>query len=82
VKIPFWKDPNDSVEVLEATKEAADKYGHMFGSDLIRLEPDHVEALQAGKMLAWHDSEYSTFVMLAVPQPGECETVKTEPQQS
>ena len=64
MKAPFWTDPNDDIEILEATQTAANEYGHGYGSDLIRLNPKHIKALQDGKMLAWSDSEYSTFVML------------------
>ena len=51
----FWGDP----------KEAANEYGHRCGFDIIiRLKSEHIEALQAGKVLAWNDTEYSTFVIL------------------
>ena len=73
MKIPFWVDPNDNIMILEATKEAADEFGHRFGSDLMRLRPEHIEALQDGKMLAWHDSEYSTFVILTEKDNGQAE---------
>lgn len=60
----FWTDPNDSIEIIETGQEAADRYGHGFGSDLIRLTREHISALEDGKVLAWQDSEYSTFVVL------------------
>jgi hypothetical protein len=63
MKFSFWTDPNEGISILDATDEAANNYGHGFGSDLIMLEEEHLEALKAGKMLAWHDSEYSTFVI-------------------
>lgn len=62
MKYPYWTDPNDSIVVLDATDEAIDEYGHRCGSDFIRLGPEHMEALRAGKVLAWNDSEYSTFL--------------------
>ena len=65
MKIPFWSDPNDNIQILEATKEETDDYGHRFGSEYIRLRPEHIKALQTGKILAWHDSEYTTFVVLS-----------------
>ena len=55
----FWTDPNDNIRTLDATKEAADEFGHGYGSDLMRLKPEHIDALQNGKMLAWDDGEYS-----------------------
>jgi len=64
VKLPFWIDPNKTITILEASEEAAKKYGHGFGSDSITLTEEHIAALRAGKMLAWNDSEYSTFVVL------------------
>jgi hypothetical protein len=63
-KLPFWADPNETITILDATRTAMDDFGHRFGSDRIVLTQEHIEALQAGKMLAWHDSEYSTFVIL------------------
>ena len=71
MKIPFWVDPNDNIEILDATKEEADKFGHGLGSGLMRFKSEHIEALQNGKMLAWHDSEYSTFVVLEVSDDRE-----------
>lgn len=68
MKIPFWRDPNKNIEILEASDEEREKYGHRFGSDTIVLSPEHIKALQDGKMLAWNDSEYSTFVVLANDQ--------------
>ena len=63
VKLLFWTDPNDNIEIIEATKEAADKYGHHFGSEIIRLNSEHIQALRDGKMLAWDDGEYTTFLV-------------------
>ena len=62
MKHPFWSDPNDSVSIIEPTDAATDEYGHRCGSDMIWLEQKHVDALLNGKILAWNDSEYSTFV--------------------
>lgn len=80
MKYPFWTDPNDYIEVLEATDEAIDKYGHRRGSDFIRLGPEHMEALKAGKVLAWNDSEYSTFVVFedAVREHRELASIRNE----
>jgi len=66
--MPWHRDPNETIETLEPTDEAAETYGHLYGSDLIILSAAHIEALEAGKMLAWNDSEYSTFLIL---KPGE-----------
>lgn len=60
----FWDDPNKHLTVLEATKEAADEFGYRSGARFIKLRREHLDALEAGRMLAWHDSEYSTFVIL------------------
>ncbi len=64
MKLPFWSDPNEKISVLEANDKAMNEYGHRFGSDTIVLTEEHIAALRAGKMLAWNDSEYSTFVVL------------------
>jgi hypothetical protein len=60
----FWCDPNETITILDKTKDAANEYGHRFGADVIVLRQEHIKALQDGRMLAWHDSEYSTFVVL------------------
>lgn len=54
----------NDIATLDATMEAADEFGHGFGSELMGLKPEHIEALQSGKMLAWSDGEYVTFVTL------------------
>jgi len=63
MKFPFWTDPNDNIAVLDLTDEAIDEYGHLSGSDFVRLQKEHMDALNAGKVLAWNDGEYSTFVV-------------------
>jgi|GEM_PF-2379453 len=63
-RLPFGFGLKDNVEILQATEKAIDEYGTLFGFDVIGLSPKHVEALQRGKMLAWNDGEYSTFVVL------------------
>jgi hypothetical protein len=62
MKLLFWSDPNDSLQILPATDAAIDAFGHRYGSDFIVLSQEHIDALVGGKVLAWHDSEYSTFV--------------------
>ena len=69
MKYPFWTNPNKQITILDATEEAKDNYGHLYGSDCIVLEPEHMRALRSGKMLAWNDSEYTTFVVYAAEQP-------------
>lgn len=64
MKIPYWSDPNDEVQIIEPTDESMDKYGHRCCSDMIELSDKHIEALKAGKILAWNDGEYTTFVIL------------------
>lgn len=64
MKIPFWTDPNRDIQIIEPTEGAMNEYGHLFGSDKVILTQKHIDALLAGKMLAWNDSEYSTFVVL------------------
>jgi len=61
---PLWTTPNNDIEILEATKAAASNYGFGYGSSLMGLKSEHIKALKKGKMLAWNDGEYTTFVVL------------------
>lgn len=63
----LWRDPNKNIEIMEASDDEQETC-HRFGSDTVVLSPEHIKALQDGKMLAWNDSEYSTFVVLANDQ--------------
>jgi hypothetical protein len=54
----------DEVEIWDASDDAVSEYGIRYGTQLVRLSQAHIDALQQGKMLAWNDSEYSTFVIL------------------
>ena len=62
MKFPYWRDPNVEIEIIEMAPEALDKYGHNYGSDIIKLTQEHIDAIKEGKALAWNDGEYSTFV--------------------
>jgi len=61
----FWTAPNEDIEILEANEKAQDSYGHNYGSDTVVLSKEHLLALSNGKMLAWNDGEYSTFVVFS-----------------
>ena len=63
VKTPFWADPNVTVRIIESTREAAEEFGFAYGFNVACLRPEHIEALKAGKVLAWH-GEYNTFIFL------------------
>lgn len=63
MKVPYWVDPNDNIKIIEPTEEAAKEFGFYSGYDLMRLTDEHIEALKNGKMLAWADGEYATFVI-------------------
>jgi hypothetical protein len=56
----------ESITILPQTKEAADEFGYGCGARYLTLSPEHLQALLDGKMLAWSDTEYSTFVRLEV----------------
>lgn len=77
MEIPLWVNPSNDVEVLDASEDEQDKYGHYYGSNTIVISLEHIQALQAGKMLAWNDREYSTFLVLAPAQAGIQETDNT-----
>jgi hypothetical protein len=64
-----WTDPENKAIILNATQAEADKYGHHFGSECILLKREHIEALMDGKMLAWDNGEYATFVFLEQDEP-------------
>ncbi len=52
-------------EILESTIDAANEYGHAYGSELVVLTPEHIAALMDFKMLAWTDGEYVSFLVRA-----------------
>jgi len=58
-----WNNTRE-IEILEATYEQAEKFGFRYGSDFIVLTQEHIQALLNGKMLAFSDNEYSTFLIL------------------
>ena len=58
-------EQNYEIEIIEPTKQAQEQYGYMFGTSTIELSIEHITALGHGKMLAWNDGEYVTFVKLA-----------------
>lgn len=53
-----------AVTIIDPTKSACDKYGHHYGSEILHLYPEHIEALRQGKMLAlWvNGGEYTMFI--------------------
>ncbi len=59
----FWLDPNDNIQILEPTEDACKEFHTHTSFDMIRLSSEHIQSLLDGKMLAWHDSEYTTFVI-------------------
>ena len=60
----FWSDPNDSLSILPKTEEEAKKYHQTISADVVHFKKEHIDALLSGKMIAWNDSEYTTFVVL------------------
>lgn len=61
-KTIFYTRSSD-FEIIEATKEAQDKYGHNYGSETLIITQEHIKALKNGKCLASDDGEYSTFII-------------------
>ena len=57
----FWTE--SGITILENSEKEKDRYGRLFGDSTIELDDVHLEALKAGKMLAFNDSEYSTFLI-------------------
>lgn len=62
-----WSD--DEIEIIERNYEALENYGLLFGESFVLLTPEHIKALQAGKVLAFNNGEYSTFLGLK-PEKG------------
>lgn len=69
-EITWQDDEYGEIEIIEQNYEAAEKYGFYFGPGFYLLTPDHIAALQAGKMLAFNDGEYSTFLALKPAKDG------------
>lgn len=67
----FWRDPQTNITILDLDDKTPSFLETSYGFDLIELSPEHVEALNAGKVLAWTDGEYSTFVTLKDKGPGK-----------
>ena len=61
--LPFWSNPNNTIQIIEPTLSAAQNYGLYNGYEIIGLKQEHIDALLNGKALAWNDGEYSTFVV-------------------
>ena len=64
MKLPYWSNPNNNISIIEPTVDDMNRYGHNYIGNIIVLSKEHIEALNNGKMLAWDDSEYTTFVKL------------------
>lgn len=60
----FWTDPNDELEILDQTEAAMRGYGYRYGADCVNLREEHIKALLDGKVIAFNDSEYTTFLRL------------------
>lgn len=58
-------EDTEPVEIIENTDDAINKYGVRFGCEIIPLTTKQIDALKAGKLLAWNNSEYSIFIMLS-----------------
>lgn len=60
---------NDGFEyglsVIENTAEARYEHGYGAGTDEVVLTAEHLRALLAGKVVAFNDGEYVTFITLA-----------------
>jgi hypothetical protein len=58
----------EDVHIIPNTHEATSKAAlHGHGHTHITLKPEHLQALQAGKALAWWDGEYTNSISLSEP---------------
>ena len=60
----WWSDPNENIQILEPTEKALKKFGYRYGVDNVILTEEHITALREGKVIAFHDSECSTFLRM------------------
>jgi len=60
---------DSTLQILEPTEEAKQKFLYRYGVSEVHLTPEQLQALMDGRMLAWHDGEYSTFVASATRVP-------------
>ncbi|MFW6184822.1 MAG: hypothetical protein ACOC8X_13565 [Chloroflexota bacterium] len=63
----LWDIPTGSVRVYESEEEARERFGTAWGAATTRLLPEHLEALQEGKCLAFWDGEYVNFLLKGDP---------------
>ncbi len=59
-----WTIPACQPTIIDNTKEARDKFGHMWGSGDVVLSREDIDALFDGKVVAVHDGEYVDFIVL------------------
>lgn len=52
------------IKIIENTDEAKKRYGSLWGKETRIFTHKEIEALFAGKCLAWNDGEYVTFVVM------------------
>ena len=52
-----------NVTVIEPTLKAIEEYGTNCGYEVVELNEDDINAIRNGKMLAFDDGEYSTFLI-------------------
>ncbi|MEI6341695.1 MAG: hypothetical protein WCR07_07045 [Verrucomicrobiota bacterium] len=73
---------NATIEIVtslvDATNGAETPFGHRWGGDVIRLTPDHLNAMLAGQILALDVmNEYITFLQLAHDATGLSSAART-----
>ena len=54
----------ESLEIIDDTKNGRDDYGHSYGSEDIVLGAEHIQAILAGKVVAFSDGEYTHFLQI------------------
>ena len=64
MKIHNYLSQYEVPDVIEPTVKAIEEYGCGYGAELTYLSDEHIEALRSGKLLAFHDGEYSHFMIL------------------
>ena len=57
-------DWDTEVQIIDNTVDAMEKYGFACGSDFIELSQEKLTALLSGKVIAWSNGEYNTFLKI------------------
>jgi hypothetical protein len=58
---------DNEIYIIDNTKSAQDEFGHAWGSGHILIGEEAIDALLAGKQIAFCDGEYVNFISMSEP---------------